>query len=63
MAVETTREKSRQLAYSLQYALHLGHAIIEAVQGAGSPPPIQVYTAAGETRLPANRRVMINQVG
>ena len=62
-AAESTRQACRQLAFSLQYALHLGHSIIEAVQGAGTPPPIQIYTAEGETRIPSNRRIMVNQVG
>ena len=60
---EQTQEKCRQLTYSLQYALHLGHAIIEAVQGAGSPPPIQVYTTDGEKKIPSSRRMMVNKIG
>ena len=57
------KDSCKELAYSLQYALHLGHAMIEAVHGAASPPPVQVYTAKGNKELSTSRRMMINQVG
>ena len=60
---KTIREKSKELAYSLQYALHLGHQMIEAIQGATSSPPMLIYTAAGSKKISANKRMMVNKVG
>ena len=57
------REKSKELAYSLQYALHLGHQMIEAIQGATSSPPMLIYTAAGSKKISASKRMMVNKVG
>ena len=59
----TIREKSKELAYSLQYALHLGHQMIEAIQGATSSPPMLIYTAAGSKKISASKRMMVNKVG
>lgn len=58
-----TRERCKELAYSLQYALHLGHELIGSIQGATVPPPVQVYTADGNKKLPTSRRMMVNKVG
>ncbi len=58
-----TRERCKELAYSLQYALHLGHELIGSIQGATVPPPVQVYTADGHKKLPTSRRMMVNKVG
>lgn len=57
------RESSKELAYSLQYALHLGHQMIEAIQGAISFPPVLIYTAEGNKKLSASKRMMVNKVG
>ncbi len=57
------KDSCRELAYSLQYALHLGQSIIQAVHGAGSPPPVQIYTATGNKELSSSRRMMVNKVG
>ena len=57
------RESGKELAYSLQYALHLGHQMIEAIQGAVSYPPVLVYTAEGSKKLSASKRMMVNKVG
>ncbi len=59
----STRERCKELAYSLQYALHLGHQFIEAIQGATSYPPMLIYTAEGSKKMAANKRIMINKVG
>jgi hypothetical protein len=58
-----TRERCRELAFSLQYALHFGHDLIEAIQRASAPPPVQVYTAEGSQKLPSSRRMMVNKIG
>ena len=60
---EITRNKCKELAYSLQYALHIGHQFIEAIQGATSYPPMLVYTAAGSKKVSATKRMMVNKVG
>ncbi|MBX2819989.1 MAG: hypothetical protein KTR29_09925 [Rhodothermaceae bacterium] len=60
---QAIRESSKELAYSLQYALHLGHQMIEAIQGAVSYPPILIYTAEGSKKLSASKRMMVNKVG
>ncbi len=57
------KENCKELAYSLQYALHLGQSLIEAVHRATSPPPIQVYTATGNKKLAPNKRMMVNKIG
>ena len=57
------KESCKELAYSLQYALHLGQSMIEAVHGATSPPPVQVYTATGNKKLSSSQRMMVNKVG
>lgn len=57
------KESCKELAYSLQYALHLGQSLIEAIHGATSPAPVQIYTATGNKKLAANRRMMVNKVG
>ncbi len=59
----SVKESCKELAYSLQYALHLGQSLIEAIHGATSPPPVQIYTATGNKKLSSNRRMMINKVG
>ncbi len=59
----SAKESCKELAYSLQYALHLGQSIIQAVHGAASPPPVQVYTASGNKELSSNRRMMVNKIG
>ena len=63
LRAKTIRDGSKELAYSLQYALHLGHQMIEAIQGAVSYPPILVYTAEGSKKLSASKRMMVNKVG
>lgn len=60
---QSVRDKSRELAYSLQYALHLGHQMIEAIQGATSHPPMLIYTAVGSKKISASKRMMVNKVG
>ena len=60
---QAVRERSKELAYSLQYALHLGHQMIEAIQGAVSYPPILIYTAEGSKKLSASKRMMVNKIG
>ena len=62
-AAASAKNSCKELAYSLQYALHLGQSIIQAVHGAGSPPPVQVYTATGNKELSSNRRMMVNKIG
>ena len=57
------KDSCKELAYSLQYALHLGQSLIEAIHGAASPPPVQIYTARGNKELTSNRRMMVNKVG
>ena len=57
------KDSCKELAYSLQYALHLGQSMIEAVHGATSPPPVQVYTATGNKKLSPSKRMMVNKVG
>lgn len=59
----SVKESCKELAYSLQYALHLGQSFIEAIHGASSPPPVQIYTAEGNKKLSTSRRMMVNQVG
>ena len=63
VAAQEIRDSSKELAYSLQYALHLGHQMIEAIQGAVSYPPILIYTAEGSKKLSASKRMMVNKVG
>lgn len=63
LTAQAIKERSKELAYSLQYALHLGHQMIEAIQGAVSYPPILVYTAEGNKKLSASKRMMVNKVG
>ena len=60
---QAIRDSSKELAYSLQFALHLGHQMIEAIQGAVSYPPILIYTAEGSKKLSASKRMMVNKVG
>lgn len=57
------KDSCKELAYSLQYALHLGQSLIEAIHGATSPTPVQIYTAKGNKELATNRRMMVNKVG
>ena len=57
------RERCMELAYSLQYALHIGHQFIEAIHGATSFPPMLVYTADGDKKTSASKRMMVNKVG
>ena len=63
LEAQKIRENSKELAYSLQYALHLGHQMIEAIQGAVSYPPILIYTAEGSKKLSASKRMMVNKIG
>lgn len=63
LAARAIKDRSKELAYSLQYALHLGHQMIEAIQGAVSYPPVLVYTAEGSKKLSASKRMMVNKVG
>lgn len=63
LEAHSIRESSKELAYSLQYALHLGHQMIEAIQGAVSYPPILIYTAEGSKKLSASKRMMVNKIG
>ena len=63
LEAQAIRESSKELAYSLQYALHLGHQMIEAIQGAVSYPPILIYTAEGNKKLSASKRMMVNKIG
>lgn len=57
------KDSCKELAYSLQYALHLGQNLIEAIHGSTTPAPVKVYTAAGNKELSSNHRMMVNKVG
>ncbi len=57
------KDSCKELAYSLQYALHLGQSMIEAIHGTTVPAPVQVYTAKGNKELSSNHRMMVNEIG
>ncbi len=58
-----TREKSEELAYTLQYALHLGKELIQAVQAVHQPVPISLYTPRGKTTISGKTRPIVNRMG
>ncbi|MDZ4700595.1 MAG: flagellar export chaperone FlgN [Rhodothermales bacterium] len=58
-----TREKSEELAYTLQYALHLGKELIQAVQAVHQPVPISLYTPRGKTTIGGKTRPIVNRMG
>ena len=59
----TTRQHCSELAFALQYAVQLGHEMIQALQGLDAPPPARVYTARGETTQGSSPRSFLNKVG
>jgi FlgN protein len=58
-----TREKSEELAYTLQYALHLGKELIQAVQAVHQPVPTSLYTPRGKTTIGGKTRPIVNRMG
>ncbi len=58
-----TRSKSEELAYSLQYALHLGKELIQAVQAVNQPDAVSLYTPHGKTSIGASPRPFVNRMG
>lgn len=58
-----TKEKSEELAYTLQYALHLGKELIQTVQSVHQPEPVSLYTPRGKTTIGGKSRPIVNRMG
>ena len=58
-----TRERGRELTYTLQYAMHLGHSLLETVQTMSGAASVELYTAAGKREKTRPSRSFVNQIG
>ena len=61
--VGDAQSKGSELAYTLQYALHLGQEILQSIQGINAPPAIQLYDKQGNTSLSHPARSFVNKIG
>lgn len=61
---QLTQERCRDLEFALQYAVHLGRELLQAVQGIDTPAGGRHYTSSGSTvESKSGQRSLLNRVG
>lgn len=61
---QATQERCRDLEFALQYAVHLGRELLQAVQGIDTPAGGRHYTSRGSTvESQSGQRSLLNRVG